>query len=217
MRKRWTIILATLMSVLLFASQPSIAHAADYSNVGVAVGERAYYAVSITASSVTNMLLVVHGIVGTVVTLNLTWYLGDGTIDSENQITGDISTGSGFIWIYLIASGLQANDPPTSGGSYGFNSTSLGIMAGAIRSINYIKLPNGLLEQRYDQVSGLILQGNVWFFAWLNLTMLDTSFGNPLFRITSIVAIVGVIIVLIVAAVILKRRSGKPKSRKKKK
>jgi hypothetical protein len=218
MKKRLTIVIASLVFLLILGANTNSVSAADYSNVGVAVGDTAYYAVSLTFSDDTNLLLLVHGIVGTVVTLNLTWYLVNGTISSEHQVVGDIATGSNFIWLYLIASGLQANDAPTSVASYSFNSTGPEIIGGAIRSVNHVSIPDWNLDQKYDQVSGFLLQSNVVvLFSWFNLTMLDTSFGNPFLRISSIVVIVGVVVVLIVAAVILRRRGGKSRRRRKKK
>jgi hypothetical protein len=218
MKKRWTFLLTSLMFLLLLGANVNSVSAADYSNVGVSVGETAYYAVSLSFSDDANLLLVVHGIVGTVVTLNLTFYFANGTISSDFQLTGDISTGSNFISIYLIAAGLQAGDAPTSGASHTFNSTTLGIMGGAVRSVNHVSVPAWDLDQKYDQASGLLLQSNVViFFAWYNLTMLDTSFGNPFFKITSIGVIVGVLVFVVVAAVVLRKRGTKSRKRRKKK
>ena len=218
MKKRLTILLTLLMFVLLLGANTNKVSAADYSNVGVAVGDTAVYSVSMTSSEVTSLHLLVHGVVGTDVTLNLTWYYPNGTVQSTHQIPGDISIGENYIWIYLVASGLQANDPPTSVASYYINSTGPAVMAGAIRMVNQIALPSGTLFMIYDVVSGLVLQCNIVFFmSWMNLTMIDTSFGNPLFRITTIGIIVGVVVVLIVAAVYLRGKSKKPRKRRKKK
>lgn len=78
-KKFYGLALLSILIILTFTFRPS--WAADYSKVGVRVGDTADYDAQIAykSSDVTRLNVLVYGIVGTMVTLNITYYFRNGT------------------------------------------------------------------------------------------------------------------------------------------
>jgi len=209
MRKRLVLSLATISMILLVTAVCNPASATSYA-VGVKVGDTADYTASATGEPFSKMHLSVYGIVGTVVTLNLTYYYPNGTLHDQSTVTGDLLTGSGGILLFLIARNLTQGDPVYSGSTMKVNKTVTMTVAGASRSVNYVNLTMGYWQFYWDKETGLMTQVRFLFFGWMNLTLTSTSLWSAgLFGLSwTTLAIIGggAVVLIAVVALVLRRR-----------
>ena len=212
-------ILFSIVIVLAATSSPS--WAADYTKVGVRVGDFADYTVQISDSNATRMHLYVYGIVETTVYLNITTFDETGNLQSSYTIMGDIRDGFTFLFYrYLITPHLQKDDPIYSGASIIIAETLTMEVAGASRSVNQYRTADSLIECWWDQATGIIVKLNLWFFGWINITsMISTSLWSGGLSETIILVIVGVsifIIGVILGYFIGRGRGEKPQKKRRK-
>nr|MDO8098728.1 hypothetical protein [Candidatus Njordarchaeota archaeon] len=163
----------------------------------------------------TKLHLFVYGIVGTTVTLNMSYTFNNGSTSKPEQATGDIATGAGdIIYLFLIAKDLTTNDPIYSGSSYKINHTETMTVAGASRTACHLNLTGGFTPGNlwWDQQTGIVVKSNflLWIFGWFNMTLTATSLWSAgLFGLswTTLAIIGGAAVVLIaVIAIVLRRR-----------
>jgi hypothetical protein len=211
MRKKMISVLGILSMVLLVAAICNPASAATYT-VGVKVGDTADYTLSVTAANYTRAHIVVHGVVGTTVTLNMTSYDNASVAVNEDQVVGDIVTGSSLIWILLTGRNLNATDPVYSGATLTINETVQMDFAGASRQCNHIDYYGGAVDIYWDKATGIVTKANAFiFFGWMNMSMTATSlWPGGLFGLsTTTLIIIAVVGVVVVAAIVLVARRGK--------
>ncbi|MHA1916844.1 MAG: hypothetical protein ACTSUV_00810 [Candidatus Ranarchaeia archaeon] len=212
--KRSSYFYLLIISLLVISCQTvNVASAAEY-NLGVSVGNSSTYTIS-SIPNLTKSVVLVHGVVGKDVTLNVSYYLDSGNLSSTALFTYDVSE-QNLLLLYLVAGGLQAGDPIQTNSSLIFNSTSLSYIQGMFRNVNHIKSKDGTFEATYDQASGIIVSGNIWFLGWINMTLASTSVWHQFLNTTVYLIIGGVAVVAIVIYVLTKRKPKKSKKRKKK-
>jgi hypothetical protein len=175
-------ILAVLLVLLAWSANCTSALGADYEKVGVNLGNTADYKLSTDFGNQNRTHILVYGIVGTVVHLNITEYNPDGTVNSTSQTIGDLYLGSYPMYLYLLAANLTAGDPIGSGSPITINETITMTVAGASRTVNHLRtrasnqLPDGTFEVYWDKATGLMTKVNVWIFVgWLNMTIMSTD------------------------------------------
>jgi hypothetical protein len=211
MRKRMIAVLGLLSMVLLVTDMCNPASAATYA-VGVKINDTADYTVSATGANYTTAHFYVYGIVGTTVTLNMTFYDNTSTNVGSVDITGDITIGSGSIWCFLIGRNLNATDPVFSGSVVTINETVQMSFAGASRQCNHLSASGGSINVYWDKATGIMAKINLHTMGWLNMSMTATSlWSGGLFGLSTttliIIAVAGVVIVA--AIVLVARRGGK--------
>jgi hypothetical protein len=198
-----------ILSLLLMVSAPSATPLApDYTRVGVKLGDSAIYRISDSIYPYNKTRIVVHGILGPVVTLNRTFYNPDGSIWGQSQIPTDLITGIG-LGIMLIAANLTTNDPIHSGDTIAVNETIQIVVTGALRTVNHANYYGGHLDGYWDKATGLVTELR-WSPGghWMNYTLLSTTAWAPdtvpsLLNMTTIVLVEGVVIVVLVIALIV--------------
>jgi len=168
-------ILAVLLVLLALLGNCTSASAADYTKVGVKLGNTADYKTSTDWGTYNRTQLLVYGIVGTIIYLNLTDYYPNGTIANKHQVIGDLVIGNDFIYAYLLAANLTVGDPIYVGASMIINETITMTFAGTPRTVNHLRLPDGLFEAYWDKATGLMTKLNLWFLGWLNMTIVSTD------------------------------------------
>jgi hypothetical protein len=149
--------------------------AADYTKVGLNVGNTADYQTSVTGRAYNRTHLLVYGIVGTVIYGNFTDYNPDNTVNQTYQIIGDILLGSNNIFFFFTAANLTAGDPIYSGASWTINETITMTVAGTSRTVNHIRTADGLFEAYWDKATGLMTKLNAWYIYWFNMTIISTN------------------------------------------
>jgi len=195
-----------ILIILMITFRPS--RAANYYQIGVKVGDTADYEAKVTYNNNTRLHVCVHGIVGTVVTLNLTYYNKTGQQQPTIQVEGDMYYGIGYPYIlclYLITANLQKGDPIYYGASIKITDNVPMNVAGASRAINRYNDPTySPLDIYCDQATGIMIKLNVLtFLGWENLTLTSTSLwssgggGVPLF----VILLIGGIILFVVGMI----------------
>jgi hypothetical protein len=216
LRKTLVGALAVLTILLVLSATINTAPAADYTKVGVKLGYTATYKSSFTLSAANKTYFLVWGVVGTLVYLNITTYLPNGTVDTSGQDLIDVYIG-GLTSTYLIAGGLSANDGiyhGSVGGGYWINDTSTMAVAGISRAVNHLRTHDGLYEVWWDKETGLMVKCNVWLLGWYNNTMTSTTafaappglFSNPM---TLLALGEGAVILILLVYIVMSRRGGK--------
>lgn len=199
---------------MVFASAPTPSRAADYTKVGVRVGDTADYVSSITGKNYTRLHILVYGLTaGTVVTLELTYYDSNGKQYPWGTVTGDTYLGSGYIFYYLVAPNLVEDEGIFHGASYTINETTTLTVAGVSRSVNHLRLDGFYyLDIYWDQSTGIVVKCSIWFIGWTNLTMTSTSLWSAGLSSTQLLIIGGAVVVMLVAvAYYVGRRRGRRK------
>lgn len=147
--------LAALCLLLVVSGAAAAPLAPDYTKVGVKVGDTTIYRVRHTVQPANKSRIVVHEILGPVVTLNRTLYLPDGSVIMHEQQPTDLRTGTGITY-FLLAANLAAGDPMYSiPHSMAINDTVLMLVGGALRVINQARYPAAGLEGYWDRLSGV--------------------------------------------------------------
>ena len=219
MRKRIAYPLALLSILFVLTATASSAAAADYTKIGVKIGDTATYALSETGSTDNTTTLLVWGILGTQVYLNFTDYTPLGTVDVKRQVIADIYAGSSVGFIDLVAGNLTVNNELYSGSTgYWINDTTSMIISGLNRTVNHFKILGGDVEVWWDKATGLMVKSNFFrhITGWYNLTMISTTAWSapaqpPSLLSNSWVLVAigeGVLIVALIAFVAL-RKGGK--------
>jgi hypothetical protein len=214
--ERRSVLALAALCVLLVVSRASAAPLApDYTQVGVKVGDTTIYRVSNEVEPANKSRIVVHEIVGPVVTLNFTLYLPDGSVIMHEQQPTDLRTGSGITY-FLLAANLAAGDPMYSTPhSMTINDTVLMLVGGALRAVNHARYPAAGLEGYWDRLTGVCTQlhrSGAW---WVNYTLLSTTAWAPdavpsLLTTTVIALIAGIVIIVpVIALMVLRTRPRK--------
>jgi hypothetical protein len=180
LRKNLAYALALLSILLVLTASARSVAAADYTKVGVKVGDTATYRLSETSGTENKSTILVWGMIGSVVALNETDYTPAGAVNYKVTYYIDIYAGSLSLYWYLIASNLAKGDEVYHGstGLY-INDTTWMIVAGVNRTVNYISLMSGLWESWLDKGTGLMVKFNFWFLGWKNYTMISTTAFAP--------------------------------------
>jgi hypothetical protein len=219
LKKIHRVALFSILIILTITFRPSLA--ADYNQVGVRVGDTAEYDAQLSSLSDVNRLhILVYGIVGTVVTLNLIYYFKNGTQEHTTQMTEDICNGAGDpLYLFLITPNLKAGDSIYSGASEMIDRTDTMNFAGASRSINHYTVGDPSWESYWDQATGLTVRLTYWIFGWTNLTLTSTSLWSGGLPLPVILLIGGIALFVggMIAGFILGRRGGEKTETKKKK
>ena len=206
--------LAALTILFVLSATINTAPAVNYTKIGVQVGDTAVYHASFTGSNANKTVMLVYGIVGTQVYLNLTNYFPNGTVAYKTQIITDTQAGSFLGWLYLIAANLTTNDPVYSGSTYMINGTKSVNIVGT-RTVDVLNITGGYLFAYWDKTLGIMVKLNFWFFGWSNYTLVSfTSPGAPAapsgISLTTIAVIgEGAVIILLLVYIVISRRGGK--------
>jgi len=214
LKKTYLSALAALSIFLVLSAASAAPLAPDYTKVGVKLGDTADYRTSFTVTTWNRTHILVYGIVGTVITLNYTFYDPSGTVGSSGQMVGDIYNGAGSIVDYLIAADLTALNPIYVGAAEAINDTSQMTVAGALRTINHIDYYGGFFEAYWDQATGLMTELHLMtFVGWMNHTLLSTTAWSApsLLNMTTIALVEGIVIIVLLIALIVvasRRRRG---------
>jgi len=216
MKKSLAFCLVVFSIFIMLATTSNPSWAANYSNVGVKVGDYADYNASRSSSNYTRCRVYVYGVVGTVVTLNLTFYDANGKAYPQPQLTGDIYLGNGAFILFpaLIPGSLGKDDPIYSGSVCKINETVTMTFAGESRAVNHLLIPGIFYWDYYwDQATGFPVKVNDWWFGWTNLTMTSTTLWSiPGISLTTILFIANLIeVALIVAVFYVGKRVGRRK------
>jgi hypothetical protein len=218
LKRKMAIALATLSIILVLTATTSSAMAANYSKLGVQVGDYAVYKSSLTGSTVNKTVMLIYGIVGTTVYLNFTDYLPNGAIADKSQIILDTVAGSFAGWAYITASNLTAHDPVYSGAIYKINETKSMTIGGAARTVNHMNFTGWgvYLDAYWDKTLGIMVKLNFFLWiGWMNYTMISfTSPGAPpggLSTMTLVAIGEGVVIVLLLVYIVVSRRGKRRK------
>jgi hypothetical protein len=218
LKKTLSFTLAALTIILVLSVTINIAPAANYTKLGVQVGDYAVYKSSITSSTINKTVMLIYGIVGTTVYLNFTNYLPNGAIASKDQAITDTVGGSFVGWAYITASNLTANDPVYSGAAYKINETKSMTIGGAARTVNHMNFTGfgTYLDDYWDKTLGIMVKLNFFILiGWWNYTLISfTSPGAPIagISLTTIAAIgEGVVIILLLVYIVVSRRGGRRK------
>lgn len=159
--------------------------------------------------------MLVYGIVGTQVYLNVTDYFKNNTVANKYQMITDTQAGSFLGWLYLTASNLTTNDPVYSGSIYKINGTKSVNIAGT-RTVTVLNVTGIALLAYWDKTIGIMVKLSFWFFYWSNYTMISfTSPGGPSaapagLSLSTLAALgEGVVIVLLLVYIVMSRRGHK--------
>ena len=215
MKKTLSCTLAALTILLVLSATINTAPAVNYANIGVKVGDTAVYHSSFDGSTANKTVILVYGIVGTQIYLNITDYLPNNAVANKYQLITDTQAGSFLGWLYLIASNLTTNDPVYSGAIYKINSTKSMSIGGATRTVDVLNITTIGLTAYWDKTLGIMVKLNLWFFGWSNYTMISfTSPGAPSAPgglSLSILAAIGegVVIIVLLVYIVMSRRGHK--------
>jgi hypothetical protein len=170
-----------IVAVLIVGSmsRSPLCLAADYTKVGLAVGNTADYATSASYQTYNKTHLLIYGIVGTLIYGNYTDYNIDGSVNDTYQIVADVLAGGYYTYTRFIAANLTAGDPVYSSASMTINETIQMNVSGIQRSVNHLNIPSGYLDVYWDQATGLMTKLNLWLFGWLNMTLISTDAWSP--------------------------------------
>ncbi len=203
-------VVLSILLVLVASTTPAVA--ADYTKVGVKVGDTATYRTAMSSSTVNKTVFLIYGIVGTSFYINYTYFLPNGTVFNQGQLVGDTVTG-GMLDV-LVAKNLTTNDSIYSGSPIKINDSSVLTFAGVSRIINHARILDGLYEFWWDKDTGLIVKMNFGSTPWLNITMISTTawfpmarpglFDNPL--MLPLLVMSALVVVLLVAIAVVARR-----------
>ena len=173
---KYNIVAVLLVLLAWSANCTRMCMAADYTKVGVKVGDTADYETSVSYVDYNRTHMLVYGIIGTVITANFTDYNRDGTVNKTWQIAGDISIGAYPMFLYFTAANLTAGDPSYAGSTWTINETITMTVAGIPRTVNHIRLPDGSFEAYWDKATGLMTKLNAFVIIyWYNYTMISTD------------------------------------------
>ena len=171
------IVLAFLLVLLAQLANCTFALAADYEKVAVKVGDTADYETSLTGPDYNRTHILVYGIVGTAIYLNLTYYHPNGMVGSESQLVGDVFAGGGYLFAYLLAANLTAGDAIYSNAPEKINETITMNVAGTPRTVNHLSVitANEYFDGYWDKATGLMTKLNFWLLGWINMTIISTD------------------------------------------
>jgi hypothetical protein len=160
-----------ILSVLLLSSlivssfTVTTCKAADYTKVGVKIGDWAHYSVdtNATSSHVDFANLTVTNIDRSNVTIRLVAY--NSTYQATGDYTGNLT--SGDLWGWLVSANLTQGDPLWIGSPYVINDTSTLIVSGKARVCNHLNYTeSGLLfftdnrDIYWDKATGILVRSN---------------------------------------------------------
>lgn len=228
--RKGSILVFVILSMFMFtAASCTLSGAADYTRVGVVVGDTADYA--ITASDPSDVFnasrahLNVVNINGTIVTLNITWFKPDGSVANHALGPSDITTSNPLSGAFIIAAGLSKGDPLCPGSFFRINDTVSIIVANISRFASHLSytvkaMTNPLVNYYWDNETGLALRVAVdWSGGYTHYEMTSTSTfsrNNPSDQGTTLLLLAAGIIgvaAVVIAAVVLRSgrgvRSGK--------
>lgn len=206
MQKTYVSVLAGLSLLLVLSAASATPLAPDYRKVGVKIGDAAIYESSFTAESWDETHISVYGIVGSVVTFNVTWYEPSGAVGASGLLAGDIYIGGNSIFNFLIAADLATSDPIWSEADEAINDTILVVVGGVLRTVNHLRYYGGEFEGYWDAATGLMIELRLFSRnRWVNYTLLSTTAWSPLslWNMTTVALIEGVVIVVLAIALIV--------------
>jgi hypothetical protein len=164
------IIFSILLSLMMLSTTALPTSAADYTKVGVKVGDTADYVYSNPEGNGI-IQIYVQQITGTNVTLNINTINVHGFTPSI--VTGDLSGTINIIFLYLVASNLSQGDSAMQGSNqYTIDKTSTMIVTGVNRTVNHISYtfsdPSGSynLDAYWDKTTGLRIKSNITISGW---------------------------------------------------
>jgi hypothetical protein len=220
--KRKLLAAFALLSILLASSAlltPS--KAADYTKIGVKIGDNSTYSFTLVNSTINvraDFSSYVKNVTGTLVTLNFTYYNPGGSVNTTLLFGPfNVSTGEGGIGFFLICANLSAHDPVNVLPSVpSINETVSMVAAGVTRTVNHLNMSIGATRFNvwWDKPTGLMVKLTAIGPASLpglgNFTLTSTSLwslgGLPITTTTLLIIGVGAIIVVVGVAVVLHGR-----------
>jgi hypothetical protein len=206
MKKKVAVIGVSLILAVSLLNCTSVS-AATY-KVGVQVGNVFEYNMSSTRLWSGNLYFTVTNIVGT----NVTFSYGD-----QRYLTGDVATGTNFIWYYLISANLTKGDAIYSGAQYVINQTTSENVLGATRQVNILSQGWGPISEvfTWDQLTGVLISWAQYYnqtqISSRTLTSTNIPLPNILFGSTIIpgipnILLIGIVVVVVVVAIALTKR-----------
>jgi hypothetical protein len=198
MRRSLILVLAIFSASIIFSSVLTPSVAADYTKVGVKVGDTAEYLVSDvshihgvnyttgkpvyfyydTTEAYDRLRVTVTNVTGTNVTLSLTLYFPNGKVYENSLVSCDVSSGMcdffwpSVLWGLIIAANLSVGDPIYIGSSRVINETVNMRIASKYR-LNHVGSPESGYEAYWDKASGLLVERHSE-----SILMADTTYGG---------------------------------------
>jgi hypothetical protein len=168
----------SLLVVSLTALTPS--RAADYTKIGVRIGDTATYSFAATGWTVDRFTISVLDVNGTLVKLNATYYNPNGSVN-HTMILGPANVSRGQLGEYLLCANLSAHDPICYVSEHStapaFSETVQMTVAGASRTVNHLNMstPSIMVDRWWDKATGLLVKRVHLAPYSINLTLISTS------------------------------------------
>ena len=216
MQNRQINLLGCSILVLFLAAMVTPVLGATYT-VGLDLGTTADYNVSETSGVIDRAEIEVYGILGTEITLNVSSY-NETTLDHFTIYRNDVANESAYFlgFYYTVAAGLAAGDPLYPNSLLIINETITETYDGVSREINHVKVNDGTFEAWFDKETGLMVKINLWFFNWINSTLMTTTAWEPVNLLsTTNLLLIGVGVEFLVIVLLVVRRGGSKKKKKK--
>nr|MDO8133905.1 hypothetical protein [Candidatus Njordarchaeum guaymaensis] len=174
----------TILSVLaLLSASLTSSLAADYTKIGVKVGDTADYLFASSDRKMDGAVahVSVQKVEGTKVTINGTIRYPNGTMQAQ-YISDDVSSGQNSSYYFLICANLTQGDPVYSGSQMNITETISMSVAGALRDVNHFSSENILTSFNiyWDRLSGLMVSlGGSGFGYSITATLTNTTVWSP--------------------------------------
>jgi hypothetical protein len=192
-----------VFALVLFSSSIIVAsQAADYTKIGVKVGDTTDY--STDYSSYDRLRIEVTEVTGVFVNFTYTYYWSNGTVVHASSARGNVSHGD--LAELLVCGGLQAGDPLYLGAAQYFNNTLSMEIAGVTRTVNELII-EGDVHVYYDKQTGIFAK--LVHPGGSNYTMISTNMWGP--NDNTVLILVGGVAAaaIVVAAVVAIHYKGK--------
>ncbi|WXG43769.1 MAG: hypothetical protein WED04_07005 [Promethearchaeati archaeon SRVP18_Atabeyarchaeia-1] len=201
---------ALLFLILVAGITVTLSSGADYTHIGVRNMDTADYKLCHTGDPDSRASFYFYNVIGTMVSINSTLYFPNGTT-VRTHMDGNVSRGTGFLFVYIIVAGLKAGDPIVNSSlAPTINETIPLGFAGATRLINHLRMsPAGVPSDLYwDELTGIAVKVNLNLGGgeWENITLTATSlWHSPVFAYdpTMLYLSYGAIAVSLVAVAVL--------------
>jgi hypothetical protein len=228
MRRSLALAFAVISALIVFSTNLAHSQGATYGGIGVRVGDWVDYSVSYystspsfpesqySSDSYNRVHIEVSGVVGTNVTLLVTYFYPDNTTLSQMR-SRDVSKS---LIGYLILPGLGAGDPVSiEDNFYGeltVNETLNMTILGAQRSVNIVVASRALDAEEilyFDQATGILVESHsssLWF-GWRverisSTSILLTSRVDPVIGAVTVVASLAITVMIMTAFAVMDRR-----------
>jgi len=183
MRKALPFALAILSVLVLLSASLTSSLAADYTKVGVKMGDTADYLFASSDRKMDGAVahVSIQKVEGTKVTINGTIRYPNGTMQAQS-ISGDVYSGQNSSYYFLICANLTQGDQVYSGSQMKITETISMSIVGALRDVNHFSSENILASFNiyWDKLSGLMVRLDGSGFGYsITATLTNTTAWSP--------------------------------------